>query len=202
MSDPRGQFSVSFQVGCASLRASRLHLRLGGLSSPHIIPSILARRGTLLAFAGAGEWITAGGLWGTPSRAWGSSWTLLCVAISRGGVSGGRTDVSQADQEERFIPPRWSRHCRYCGVRNGSLGDGAAAEHHPTPVLDSCPFHHNLYQVSPRSFVHQGQALSAASKMSRIYIGNLPLDIKEREIEDLFYKVSSAALFVTALQHG
>ncbi len=25
--------------------------------------------------------------------------------------------------------------------------------------------------------------------MSRIYIGNLPLDIKERELEELFYKV-------------
>lgn len=25
---------------------------------------------------------------------------------------------------------------------------------------------------------------------ARIYVGNLPLDVREREVEDLFYKVS------------
>lgn len=25
-------------------------------------------------------------------------------------------------------------------------------------------------------------------KMSRIFVGNLPMDVKEREIDDLFYK--------------
>lgn len=27
---------------------------------------------------------------------------------------------------------------------------------------------------------------------TRIYVGNLPLDIRERELEDLFYKVCDA----------
>lgn len=35
-----------------------------------------------------------------------------------------------------------------------------------------------------------------ASRSSRtVYVGNLPLDVKEWEIEDLFYKVCSSSLF-------
>ena len=26
--------------------------------------------------------------------------------------------------------------------------------------------------------------------MSKVYVGNLPIDVKERELDDLFYKVS------------
>jgi RNA recognition motif-containing protein len=32
----------------------------------------------------------------------------------------------------------------------------------------------------------------------RIYVGNLPLDVREREVEDLFYKVISPFMTIHA----
>lgn len=38
--------------------------------------------------------------------------------------------------------------------------------------------------------------------MTKVYVGNLPLDVKERELEDLFYKVRRAPAPALALVGG
>jgi hypothetical protein len=36
--------------------------------------------------------------------------------------------------------------------------------------------------------VYVNYSLHLREKMSRIYVGNLPMDVRERELDDLFYK--------------
>ncbi|CAH1431700.1 unnamed protein product [Lactuca virosa] len=70
-----------------------------------------------------------------------------------------------------------------------------------SPISEQIPFpgHHN-YTVQPTNSVNPGRnprIFSSSRNMSRssrtLYVGNLPGDIREREVEDLFYKYGRIA---------
>lgn len=96
-----------------------------------------------------------------------------------------RAELVRAEGCSGYLPCRF--HFPFCG-----------------PSFALPPLHAGLQgfpSVGVRAWLGQ---LCRSSMATRIYVGNLPLDIRERELEDLFYKVrkrqEQMCLTATALQ--
>ena len=119
------------------------------------------------------------------------SWTIIpTLALSR--VLRPRSCVPGCfgAQHDRWWPACQSMFRQSCGHSKHSVVSAACAWRHQRPGFSSW----NLYALTSTALHHRGLPFRDRHHVDVagvVYVGNLPPDVKEKEVDDLFYKVRS-----------